>query len=283
MTRSDHQQSHLSLFTPRGSDRGTHACRLIGMVHLLPLPGSPGWAGSMSKIIEAASQDAEALIAGGCDALIVENMGDLPYLNGEIYPETVAAMTLATAEVCRMKHPTGVQALAGANREALGIALATGAQFIRAEAFAYGHVADEGWMDASAGPLLRHRANLGAEVQIWTDIQKKHAAHSLTADLSIEDLCHGAYFCGAEAVIITGSRTGSEPDTEHVQRARAAGLPVVIGSGVTKENIGSYAQIADAVIVGSALKFEGNWKNKVDINRVKSIRQALDQANQAGG
>ena len=98
------------------------SCALIGMVHLKPLPGSPGWSGSMSEILDAASRDMEALVKGGCHAVIVENMGDLPYLKGEIYPETVAAMSLATQRVRQFGLPTGVQALAGANREALGIA-----------------------------------------------------------------------------------------------------------------------------------------------------------------
>ena len=266
------------LFTPTtaSSDDRHETCRLVGMVHLLPLPGSPGWAGSISAILDAAQRDAEALVAGGCDALIVENMGDLPYLNGEIYPETVAAMTRATALVTAFGLPTGVQALAGANREALGIALASSAGFIRAEAFAYGHVADEGWMDAGAGELLRHRANLSAPIHIWADIQKKHAAHALTSDLSLEELCHGAQFCGADALIITGSRTGQEPALDHVKRARSAGLPVLIGSGVTAENAAQYASAADAVIVGSALKVDGDWRNRVDQARVASLRTALD-------
>ena len=65
---------------------------LVGMVHLKPLPGSPGWGGSMREILESARRDAEALLAGGCDALMVENMGDLPYLRGGVAPETTAAI-----------------------------------------------------------------------------------------------------------------------------------------------------------------------------------------------
>jgi len=111
-------------------------CALVGMVHVPALPGSPGWGGDMSVVLDSALRDAEALLEGGCDALIVENMHDLPYLRGTVPPETVAAMTLATAEVTALGAPTGVQVLAGANREALAVALATGASFVRAEAFA---------------------------------------------------------------------------------------------------------------------------------------------------
>ena len=133
-------------------------------------------------------------------------------------------------------------------------------------------------MDAGAGELLRHRANLRAPVQVWADIQKKHAAHALTADLTLEELCHGAHFCGADGLIITGSRTGQEPDLNHVQRARSAGLPVLIGSGVTAENIAQYADSADAVIVGSYLKEGGDWRKPVDQVRVSAVRAALNTA-----
>ena len=159
---------------------------LVGMVHALALPGSPAWplgggAPRMQKILDQARRDAEALLDGGCDALIVENMHDLPYLRGRVAPETVAAMTLVTAAVVAFGRPTGVQVLAAANREALGVAVAAGATFIRVEAFAYAHVADEGWLDASAGELLRARAALGADVAVWADIKKKHSAHAVTA------------------------------------------------------------------------------------------------------
>ena len=133
-------------------------CALVGMVHLRPLPGSPGWSGSVSAIIDAARRDAAALAEGGCDALLVENMGDVPYLRGAVGPETVASMAVVTAAVGELGLPVGVQVLAGANHAALAVAIASGASFIRAEAFAYAHVADEGILQATAGPLLRARA-----------------------------------------------------------------------------------------------------------------------------
>ena len=144
---------------------GVHdRCALVGMVHLLPLPGSPRWGGDRAAVSDAAVRDAEALLEGGCDALIVENMGDVPYLRGEVPPWTVAAMALATERVVQRAGsvPVGVQVLAAANREALGVAVACGARFLRVEGFAFAHVADEGWIDACAGQLLRARKALGA-------------------------------------------------------------------------------------------------------------------------
>lgn len=228
----------------------------------------------MQAVLDAARRDADALAEGGCDAVIVENMADLPYLKGAVLPETVAAFTLATARVVEVGLPTGIQLLAAANRQALGIAAVTGARFLRAEGFAYAHVADEGWIDACAGPLLRARAGL-ADVQIWADVQKKHAAHAVTADVSLEDLVHGTVFCGADAVVITGHKTGDPTDVEHVRRARSGGVPVAVGSGVTPANAGPLAEHADALIVGSWIKHGGDWRAPVDAQRVREVREAL--------
>jgi len=254
---------------------GAPACALIGMVHLPPLPGSPGWGGSLETVIGAARRDAERLVQGGCHGLLVENMGDVPYLKGEVPPETVAAMTIATQAVVAFGLPVGVQVLAAANREALGVAVTTGASFIRVEGFAYAHVADEGWIDACAGELLRTRAHLGAEVAIWADVQKKHSAHAVTADLDLSELAHGAIFCGADALIVTGSRTGQSPSQTDVRAVAGHGCPTVIGSGVTPENIRDYAAMVDAVVVGSALKVDGDWRQPVDLNRVRALSTAL--------
>jgi uncharacterized protein len=250
------------------------ACAFIGMVHLPPLPGSGAWRGSMTEVIESARRDAEALVEGGCDALIVENMGDVPYLKGRVEPETTAAMAVATQAVVAVAAdvPVGVQLLAAANREALGVAVAAGATFVRAEAFAYAHVADEGWIDASAGPLLRVRRALGADVEVWADVQKKHAAHAVTADLSVADLARGAAFMRADALVVTGSSTGVATAIDDVIAARTAGKPVLVGSGVTPDNASELAAVADGLIVGSWLKEEGRWTNAVSLARVRQLR-----------
>jgi predicted TIM-barrel enzyme len=236
-------------------------CSLVGMVHLLPLPGSPGWRGDMKAVIDGATRDAERLLEGGCDALLVENMGDLPYLRGRVAPETVAAMALATGAIT-----------------AMGVAVAAGASFVRVEGFAYAHVADEGWMDACAGELLRARRALGAGIAIWADVRKKHASHSVTADLSLADVAKGTAFCGADALVITGSSTGEPTAVADLEEARVAGLPVVVGSGVTPEDAPRLAPLADALIVGSWLKRGGDWRKPVDLARVRRLREVMDAA-----
>lgn len=249
-------------------------CRLFGMVHLGPLPGSPNWQGNLSTLLDAAVRDGERLLQAGFDAVIVENMGDLPYLRGSVGPETVAAMTLATERVVRLGAPVGVQVLAGANEEALAVALAAGAQFIRAEGFAYAHVADEGWMDACAGLLLRKRHALGADVQIWADVKKKHAAHAVTGDLSVADIAKGSKFAGADALVVTGVTTGAPTSPHDVVAAQQADLPVLVGSGVTPQTAVILAEQANGLIVGSYIKEGGDWRAPVDPARALALVHA---------
>ena len=92
--------------------------------------------------------------------------------------------------------PLGVQVLAAANEEAIAVALACGATFVRVEGFVFAHVADEGLVEADAGPLLRYRAAVGAEhVRVFADIKKKHSAHAITADVDVVETAHAAEFC----------------------------------------------------------------------------------------
>jgi membrane complex biogenesis BtpA family protein len=251
-------------------------CALIGMVHLAALPGSSGYRGDPKAIVAAALLDARTLLDGGVDALLIENMGDVPYLRGRVEPETVAATTLVASKIAELGAPFGVQLLAAANREALGVAVATGATFLRVEGYAFGHVADEGWIDACAGELQRARAFLRSTVSIFADIKKKHASHSVTADLSVSDVAKGTVFCGADALVVTGTATGEVAQEADVTAARTAGAPVIVGSGVRSSNVTRFRDLADALIVGTSLKYDDDWRKPVELDRVRSLARALD-------
>src|SRR3970282_839750 len=105
---------------------------LIGMVHLLPLPGSPRWGGSMAEVADRALADARALEAGGLHAPLVENHGDAPFTAGRVDAATAAAMTAVISEIRRnVRLPLGVNVLKNDSQSALAIAAATSACFIR--------------------------------------------------------------------------------------------------------------------------------------------------------
>ncbi|MFN0136163.1 MAG: BtpA/SgcQ family protein [Phycisphaerae bacterium] len=248
---------------------------LIGMVHVPALPATPAARLSIAEIIDIACYEAHFLESIGFDAILIENMHDAPYLYQTIGPEITAAMTAICARVrAAVKIELGVQVLAACNREALAVALASNLNFIRAENFAFAHVADEGLMPtADAGPLLRYRRQIGADhIRIYADVKKKHAAHAITGDVSLDDAVHGAIFCGADGVIITGSATGKAAAPADVAAANRAGAPrVLVGSGITAANLHQYWPIADGFIVGSSLKFDGDWRNDIDASRAAEL------------
>lgn len=252
---------------------------LIGMIHVAALPGTPRSKDSVKSIADAARAEAEILVRAGFDAILLENMHDVPYLPREVGPEIVATMTrvaLAVRDVTGL--PLGIQILAGANSAALAVAHAVEARFIRAEGFVFASVADEGLLaTADAGPLLRTRRALGAEaIAIFADLKKKHSAHALTADVSLAETAAAAAFFGADGVVITGTATGmptSPDDLRAVRRvlSETSAIPVIVGSGATAESLPNLLECADAVIVGSAIKRDGRWDQPVDPARAAAF------------
>jgi membrane complex biogenesis BtpA family protein len=250
---------------------------LIGMVHVGALPGTPAAHHSVERLVQHAVAEARAYRDAGFTAIAIENMHDRPYLKGAVGPEVTAAMTAIGHEIKRETAlPLGVQVLAGANREALAVAHACGAEFVRAEGFVYAHVADEGLIESCAGELLRYRRAIGAErVRVFADIKKKHSSHAITADVSLAETARAAEFFLADGVIVTGAATGEPADAADLRDVRGATrLPVLVGSGLTPANLAAYAA-ADGFIVGSSLKQGGVWSQPLDAAAVRAMAAAF--------
>ncbi len=250
---------------------------MIGVVHLPPLPGAAYYDGDMPRIIDKAFREALIYKETGFDAIMVENTHDTPYLKGGVAPETTAAMSV----ICQVLKketamPFGVQILAGANLEALGTAVACSLEFIRVEGFVFAHIADEGYHEACAPTLIRRRHYLHADgVKIFADIKKKHSSHAITQDLSIAEVAKNAEYFRADGVIVTGAHTGESADLDEVKSVKSTvHIPVLIGSGITCENIGLFSQHAEALIIGSAANVDGLWSNAVERERCKRLVEA---------
>ncbi|MCF7807400.1 MAG: BtpA/SgcQ family protein [Candidatus Marinimicrobia bacterium] len=252
---------------------------IVGMIHVQALPGTPKSKASVSQIADQACREAETLVAGGVQAIMLENMHDVPYLKRQVGPEIVSALTKVAVEVrATTDCPLGIQVLAGANKEALSVAQAADLQFIRSEGFVFGHLADEGFMDSDAAELLRFRKQIGADhIQIFTDVKKKHSSHAITSDLSLSETIHAAEFFLSDGVIVTGSRTGDAVILNELQSAyEDAGLPVFVGSGVTPEGLQAIFPYADAFIVGSYFKKNGDWRQAPDLERLRVLSQTRE-------
>lgn len=247
------------------------------MIHIQALPGTPQNKMSVSQIADQACREAEILIEGGVQSIMLENMHDVPYLNRQVGPEIVSAFTrVAVAVRTKTDLPMGIQILAGANKEALSVAQAAEFQFIRGEGFVFGHMADEGFMNSDAAELLRFRKQIGAEqIQVFTDVKKKHSSHAITSDISLAETIHAAEFFLSDGLIITGTQTGVAVDIQELESAyKAAKSPVLVGSGVTPKGLATILPHADAFIVGSYFKKDGDWKQAPDLQRLKALTQA---------
>jgi len=251
---------------------------IIGMIHVPALPGTPRHQRTLASLLTLVVEEANIYAEAGVDAIMIENMHDIPYVQPPIDPVVIACMTaVATAIKAKVSLPLGIQILAGANKEALAVAKAASLDFIRAEGFVFAHMGDEGFMQASAGELLRYRKYIEAEgVRVLTDIKKKHSSHAITQDLSIVETAKAAQFFLSDGVIITGSETGNAASLEEIEAVkREVDMPVFVGSGITLDNVEVYLPITDGLIIGSYFKEKGYWGNPLSQKRVHTFMRKV--------
>jgi len=249
---------------------------IIGVVHLLPLPTSPRWGGSLKAVVDRAEQEATALAAGGVDAIIVENFFDAPFPKDHVDPAVVSAMTVIIQRLQQMVTlPIGINVLRNDAQSALAIATCVQAQFIRVNVWTGIMATDQGLIEGRAHELMRYRRELGSDVKIFADVLVKHARPlgSVNLTTAVQDTIERGL---ADAVILSGWATGDPPNLEDLELARdaAQGTPVFVGSGADWENVPQMMQVADGVIVSSSLKRQGKRENSIDPIRVSRFVEA---------
>lgn len=254
-----------------------HRKLFIGVVHLQPLPGSPRWAGDLDQVLEFATGDAMAYKNGGADALCIENFGDIPFTKGAVGPETVAAMAVAGRVIASVvKLPIGFNVLRNDPRSALALCAACGGSFIRVNVHTGAMLTDQGLIEGDAYGTLRYRRQIAPDVQIFADVHVKHAVP--LGNWSIGDSARDALQRGlADALIVSGVGTGmaTNPDDLKAVRSSCPSAKILIGSGVTADNVADYLEWADGFIVGSSLKRDGRIWNSVDPKRVSALARKL--------
>jgi uncharacterized protein len=253
---------------------------IIGMIHLRALPGTPQYKHDVNFILDTALKEVQIYMKAGIDALAIENMHDVPYTKNNVGQEIVAVMTLVAREVKKMSQlPCGIQILAAANKAALAVAQAAGLDFIRAEGFVFGHLADEGYIDSNAAELLRYRKMIGAEnIAVFTDVKKKHSSHAISEDVDVVETALAAQYFLSDGLVVTGTSTGHESDTNELEAIRyACNIPVLVGSGVTIDNVEKYMEVCDGMLVGSHFKKAGHWANDLEYNKIAEFMDVVNK------
>lgn len=253
---------------------------LIGVVHLPATPGAPRWTGERAALLERARADARALAAGGADGVLVENFGDAPFHKEHVPPETVAAVALAVAAVRAEvgELPVGVNVLRNDARAALGICAASGASFLRVNVLVGTMLTDQGVIEGRAAELLRARATLAPDTLLLADVHVKHATplgRESLAEAALDTLERGL----ADALVLSGSRTGQPPDPAAVLAVREAvgGAALLVGSGLDARNAARLCPPADGAIVATSLQAGARSGAPIELERVRRLRAALDR------
>ena len=257
---------------------------VIGVVHLSPLPGSPCYDGtSVKEISKQAIKSAKVMTENGIDGIIVENFGDKMFLK-KVGPEVVAVMTYIAKEIKEsISVPIGMCVLQSDAIAGIAISKAVGAEFIRVPYYTETYIVDAGMMESIAAEALRYRKFLESDVKIFADVHIKHSYP--LSQRPIEHAAEDAYHRGlADAIIITGRKTGGETKVDDVARVKKAlpEVPLVVGSGVTIENVDNYLPYIDAIIATTGLNVGGEVETEPDpvsvskfMEKIKNYRQKL--------
>ncbi|WP_421850364.1 BtpA/SgcQ family protein [Oricola sp.] len=251
---------------------------IVGMVHTLALPGSPLYdrSGGMKRLVAQAKKEAKILIDNGYHSIMYCNESDMPYLP-VMAPETIAAMTDLVAECqAEIDIPFGINMLIDPIAS-LSIAHATGGGFIRC--FLTGsYVGDIGHVVPDGARTLRLRAELDAEnIALICNVTP---GFSITLDnRPTPQVASGAVFLGlADSVCVSGPAAAKEADlTKIADTAKAVpDTPVMVGTGVSKDNILAMAEVSDGFIIGSSIKVDGKTLNEVDPWRAEALMKEFN-------
>ncbi len=265
--------------------------RLIGVIHLPPLSGSPRALReglSPSDALQRAGlwavKEARLLAQAGFEGLVIENFGDTPFYKTQVPPETVACLSVIAAAVREASRlPLGINILRNDARAALAVAAVTGSSFLRVNVLSGVVASDQGLIEGDAAGLLRERERLGVSgsVGILADVHVKHAQTLSSVDigLAVEEVALRAM---ADGVVVTGATTGRSVDPQALERvarvAREQGVLVWIGSGSTTETLPELLKFAHGVLVGSSIRRGGRAGEPLDPKRARDFARAFRQA-----
>lgn len=251
---------------------------VIGMCHLMALPGDPGYdAGrGLDAVLDHARTELRHLQEGGVDGVLISNEFSLPYLT-KTEPITAITMARIIGELrTEITVPFGVNVLWDGTAS-IDLAVATGATFVR-EIFTGAYASDFGVWNTNVGATARHRRAVdGQDVRLLFNIVPEAASYLAPRDLA--SIAKSTIFnCLPDGLCISGLTAGAPTDTSMLKVVKdiAGDTAVVVNTGVNADNVREQLSIADAAIVGTFFKHDGKFENTVDPARVRLLMTEVE-------
>ncbi len=252
---------------------------VIGMVHLHAMPTDPRYEKDkgIEYIIECAKKDIIALQEGGVDGLLFCNEYAIPY-TANIKGITIATYARVVGELRSvMTLPFGITCPSNPYAT-YDIAVGTGAAFARANI----HGSSAGVYGLSSndpGDIARHKCAIGGEnLKVLTAIVPEGSEQ--VAKRSLREVAKTlAFNVMPDGILVYSDTPGSSIDIEQVKTIKeVTDIPVFASNGVKPSTVKEILKYADGCIVGTGIKYDGNFYNQVDPQRVKELMKNAREA-----
>jgi predicted TIM-barrel enzyme len=218
---------------------------IFGMIHL-----------AGTNPVKRAIEEVLVYEENGLDGTIVENY------HGSIRDVVLALEALVSIQ---KKIAIGVNVLPNEYLKSFNLADRYGAKFIQLDYVAGSYASGELDFQGYSRARMRY-PNILVLGGVWPKYY-----HPLKGSNLIEDLTVGKG--RAEAIVVTGERTGEETPIKKIREFRdiLGSHPLVIGAGLNLVNVYEQLSIADGAIVGSFLKKDRNTCNELDLSKIKDF------------
>ena len=256
---------------------------VVGMVQLAALPGGSRYRGAtIDDVLGPALAEADILADNGVDALMVQNLGDIP-VDTHVTTVQVAWMTRVTAEIRRRcARPVGLNMLENDAEAMLAVASAAGADFVRIKIYVGAMVTPFGIESAQAFAAIRARTAWNADdVAIFADVHDR-TGNPLVAGTLQDDLDAAVRLGAADGLVLTGKSYEQTHALIATARQVVGAVPILVGGGVTVDNVGAVQAVADGTVVSSSLKGTGTAFGRFDPAKVRSFMAAARAARPPG-
>lgn len=251
---------------------------IIAMLHLNPLPGDPAYryTDTMEAVADWAKKDLRALQDGGVDGVIVSNEFSLPYERNMSFV-TPAAMARVIGELkADLRVPFGVDCISD-GLATIELAAAVSADYVRGT-FCGCYVGDGGLYNNDFSKLMRRKAALHLDHLRMFYFLNPESDRNL--DLRpLPEIARSLCFKAApDGFCISANAAGEDVNPRMMEEVRQVLPPetaVVCNTGCRADTIVSKLACADAAIVGTTFKENGDFRAHVDVNRVKHFMEIV--------